>query len=297
MTIKVDDFLYEGNSEVTIEIANDGAGSIGYYIAAKEFPDWLEISSVKGVVEDQTEIVLRCNRAKLTEEIQNVRLLIKQATNDVYAFDTTLSEYGAVAVEINARSHNTKPLPPMTFLENNGVITIEANHFCGKKDVADGVNGQAGFIELVNYGRSGAGMKVFPATASFKPEDEKPTLAYRFLIEETGEYGVEVWATPTNPVKFKHPLRFMLTGPKDGGQIITAVDSCFNAGSPSDRKWCQGVLDNIRISKVSLTFEKGVQEISIGALDANFIAERILIYKRDNAPLPSYLGPPESFHC
>ena len=166
---------------------------------------------------------------------------------------------------------------------------MEANHFCAKKDT------QAGsFLELENYGRSGAGMKVFPTTANFGEQDEKPSLSFRFLIEETGNYTAEIWLTPTNSVQNKRPLRFALAS-QGKTQVITAVPSDFNAGSPSDRRWCEGVLDQIRVSKASLSLEKGVQEISIGALEAALVLERVLIYKEGGGPLESYLGPKESF--
>jgi hypothetical protein len=278
MTIMVPDFLYEGNSEVILEIANDGVGSINYVIEADKECDWLEISAPKGTVSFQEEVTLRCKREKLTDEIQSVRLLIKDSAT-------------VVAVEIKAKANNTKTLPIMTFLENNGVIVIEAGHFYDKKDTAAG-----GFIKLENYGRSGTGMKVFPVTANFKSAGEKPSLTYRFLTEEAGEHIVEIWMTPTNPVKIKSPLRFLLKDSKGSAQEITAVNADYNAGSNSDRQWCQGVLDNIRISKAILVLEKGLQEITIEALDANLILERLLIYRKSHEPLSSYLGPPESFY-
>jgi hypothetical protein len=277
-TIKIDDFLYAGNNEVIIEIANDGIGCVNYVIESQNY-EWLEISSVKGAVENQEEITIRCNKEKLTEEIQKARLLIKD--------DETV-----VALEIQARVIN-KNLPPMTFLENNGVIAINVNHFCDKKDIPG-----AGFVELKNYGRSGCGMKVFPTTINFNEADEKPALSYRFLIEESGEYTVEIWTTPTNPVRNKSPLRFIVaqTGLKNSQEIVTAVPADFRAGDSSDYRWSNGVLDNIRISNVLFTFEKGVNEISLSPLEAALIIERILIY-RQGVELPqSYLGPPESFY-
>jgi hypothetical protein len=276
MTIEVDDFLYAGNDEVILEIANDGIGSIEYTIEPQKEYSWLQISSVKGTVECQEEVTLRCNRQKLTEETQSARLVITGGET-------------VVAVEVRAGNINTKDLPPMTFLQNNGVIVMEANHFCGKKDTAC-----ASFAELENYGRSGAAMKVFPTLASFGEQDEKPSLAFRFLIEETGSYTAEIWLTPTNSVQNKRPLRFALEA-QGGQQTITAVPADFNAGSPSDKRWCEGVLDQIRVCKASLTFEKGVREISIGAMDAGLVLERLLIYREGKAPLESYLGPQESF--
>ena len=276
MTIKIDDFLYFGNDEVILEIANDGIESINYTIEADR-RGWLEISSMQGNVESCEEIVLRCNKQKLTEDIQSTRLVIKD-------------EETTVVVEVRARAEKIKNLPKMTFLENNGIIAIEANHFCGKKDAYGG-----SFVELKSYGRSGQGMKVFPTTTNFGEKSEKPMLTYRFLIEETGDYTAEIWMTPTNPVQYKRPLRFVLYS-QNTEEIITAIPDDFLAGDTHDSRWCGGVLNNIRISKAQLSLEKGVQEISIGALEAGLVLERILIYKKSNPPLKSYLGPAESFY-
>jgi len=304
--IQIDDFLYAGNDEVILEIANDGIGYLDYVIKPDADYDWLEIlsssfvSSLSGKVKTQEEIVIRCDRTKLGNVIQNAKLLIKDK-------ETT------VAIEINAKNPDINGLPKMTFLQNNGVITIEANHFCSKQDITISHNNRnCGFIELDNYGRSGftaksagasdksgekcGSMKVYPVTFDF-PESvrERPSLSYRFLIEEKNEYIIEVWTTPTNSIQNKRPLRFMLASSGET-QIITAVPSDFKAGNPHFDPWCQGVLDNIRVSKTYYTFEKGVQEISIGAMEAGLILERILIYKKDCAPLKSYLGPPESYY-
>ena len=292
MTVEVDDFLYAGNDEVIIEIANDGIGSFNYVIEPDASHDWLEISSLKGAVESQEEIILRVKRENLTEQIKTARLLIKDGET-------------AVAIEIKAKNVNVKELPSMTFLENNGVITINANHFCGKKDVSS-----CGFIELKNYGKnipsrvknaassvstnSGA-MKVFPTTSSFSEKDEKPSLEYRFLIEEAGDYITEIWTTPTNSIQKNCPLRFQLTN-KNEKQLITSVPLDFRAGDYYDGRWNESVLNNIRVNRISLTLEKGVQEISISALEAGLVLEKILIYRKNCKPLQSYLGPPESFY-
>jgi hypothetical protein len=264
MTIKVDDFLYELNDRVVLEIANDGIGELEFKVEA-EIPDWLAADIFKDA------IILRCDREKLTEKIETARLLIKH-------------DDAAVAVEVRAKAVDAEDLPPMTFLEDSGVIVMHANHFCANNSA-----GNAAFTELQNYGRTGVGMKVFPTTVDFTQTDQKPELVYRFLVPEGGEHIVQVWTTPTNSVQNKRPLRFMLNG-----QVITSVPEDFRAGSPGEWRWCKGVLDNIRVSETKLTFEKGVNEITIGALEAGLILEKILIYKKKNEPKKSYLGPPES---
>jgi hypothetical protein len=105
-----------------------------------------------------------------------------------------------------------------------------------------------------------------------------------------------VWTTPVNSIQNKRPLRCHLESSNGEKQIIVTVPEDFRAGSPSDERWCQGVLDNIRINKTSFKFEKGVQEISISALEAGLVLERIVIYPKNNPPLKSYLGPLESFY-
>jgi len=297
MTLKIDDFLYAGNDEVVLEIANDGIGSFDYTINYEQGcgeNSWLIVSSLKSAVDDIEEITLRCDRQKLSafgEKTQTARIIIKDRETTVIA-------------EIKARMINTENLPPFTFLENNGVIVMEANHFCCKKDVKRG-----SFTELKNYGRSSVAsgmdcvakgmdcgaMKVFPTTADFNEDEEKPSLTYRFIIQNECDYTIEIWTTPANSVQNKRPLCFMLTGAKNKTQIITAVSSEVKAGSPGDKDWCRGVLDNIRISKAYLTLEKGIQEISISALEAGLILERILIYRKEDSLLKSYLGPRESF--
>jgi hypothetical protein len=276
MTITINDFLSVGIDEVIIEIANDGIGTLDYVIETEKDYDWLELSALKGTVEFQDELIIHCNKEKLTNEIQTARLYIKDSET-------------VVALEIMAKSHYNVNLPSMTFMADNGIIVMEAKHFAEKKDTALGA-----FTELNHYGRSGSGMKVFPSTANFMEADEKPTLTYRFLMDESGDYTVEIWTTPANPAQANQALRFMLGKPKGEQYTITTVPADFVAFH-TDLRWCQGVLDNIRKSIASLTFEQGVQEITIGALEAGLVLERILIYKKGDEPLGSYLGPKESY--
>jgi len=275
MTMIIDDFLYAGNESVIIEVANDGISKLDYTIEGND-TNWLEISSLNGTIENQKDVVLTCNRSKLTKEIQSVRLLIKDKET-------------VVAIQIRAKADATG-LPELTHLENNGVVIIKANNFCDKKDVDAG-----GFVHLENYGRSGTGMKVYPTTANFTETDDKPELSYRFLAEESGDYTVEVWTTPTNPLRNNTPIRFTINAEGNSEQLITTVPADF-VPFHTDSRWCDGVLDNIRKTKTVLTFNKGVGEITIGALEAGLILERILIYRNDNTPKPSYLGPQESFY-
>lgn len=62
-------------------------------------------------------------------------------------------------------------LPPMTFLGRGDMFTIKAEHYCNKKDTEKGE-----FRILKDYGKHGTGVKVFPSTAAFGENEEKPEL-------------------------------------------------------------------------------------------------------------------------
>lgn len=280
--INVDDFLFEGNKEVVLELANAGTGELSYEISGGA--PWLQIVPDKGKLQLMQEVKLICNRELLTEETQKVCLKIQSSKSGL-----TTEEKADVEIEVSARSVH-HGYEPMTFLPDKGIITMEAHHFCRQKDTEKGR-----FRELKGYGRSGHGMKVFPFTANFAETEQAPSLTYRFLAQETGEYQIEVWISPTNPMQSGAPLRFVLESPDGIRQIVNTVPEDFRAGDWSDSGWSKGVVDQIRIVKTKIHCQKGIQEITIGALEAGLILERILIYCKGNEPKASYLGPMESY--
>ena len=286
MEILVDDFLYEGNEEVILEIANDGIGEINYTIETQcgagcsceeeAAGGWLNVSPVSGKVSMQQEVVLKCDRSRLKREEETVRLLIRDSET-------------CVAVVVRGLSRLPEGLPAGTFLENKGVIAMEAHHFALRHDVARG-----GFKELKGYGRSGYGMKVFPVTQDFGPEEDAPSLTYRFYLEKGGDYNIEVWSAPVNSVQDKRPLRFAVEA---GGvrQTVEVITADFRAGDPGDPRWCQGVLDQVRVTKVKAVLPGGLQTLTLDALEAGLVAERILVFPAEKKLPQSYLGPQESF--
>lgn len=280
LCIRVDDFLSEGVEEVVLEVCNDGVGSIRYEIMAEggEMPRWLTVSPMQGETADLQRVILSCDRQYLSLEPQKVRLLINDG-------DTT------VAVEVQGKKQDMAALPAMTFVGTNGVITMEANHYAEKKDVEKG-----GFAELVGYGRSGSGMKVFPTTSDFTKDEEKPELTYSFLISGEGDYRVEVWTTPTNSLHSRRPLQVQLTAGTGERKILQILDEAYRGGENSDGQWCQGVLNQIRVTGTELHFEGGVQKLTVGAMEAGLVLERILIYPEGRKLPSSYLGPKESFY-
>lgn len=291
--IQVHDFLDMGRDEVVIEISNDGVGALNYTVKAEtgEIPSWLKLSSTEGVTETITRLKLTCDREALAkticeecgeqgeckaETIQTVRLLIDDGST-------------VVALEVKAANTDLNKVETRSFLPADGVIVMEAHHYAEKKDVEG-----AAFVCLEGHGRSGNGMKVLPSTAEFLPRDEKPTLTYRFEIPEAGRYRVELWTSPVNSLVNRRALRVHL---ETAGQKknLNVLDADFKGGDYNDPRWSAAVMNQIHVVGTNMKFEEGPQYLSISAMEAGVVLERILIYPVDKGPKPSYLGPQESY--
>ena len=278
MVIAVPDFQYAGCNEVILEIANGGVGSLHYQITVEDsggggLPDWLTVMPMEGSTEKISEVSIRCIRDKIQDECQQVRLLISDG-------DTT------VAVDVSGKAVKTAGLSDNAdhiFLMKNDIIVINAEHFCGKKDTAKGK-----YTLLKNYGKYGCGLKVLPSTADFDETEEKPEVTYRFYLEEVGEYQADIITSPFNSVVNHRSVNIMVNDKK-----IELLPADFRAGDYNDARWCAGVLDQERRCSVILPFEKGVQELTIGALEAGVVLERVLIHKPEIVLPDSYLGPEE----
>ncbi len=277
--IEIHDFLYAGVEEVVLEVANEGEGILHYTIQDEkgQIPCWLEISPAKGDVLNLTRVKIRCVREKLSPKIWHTRLFVKDRETQV-------------ALDILGAGVKTKGLSPMTFLPSPEGIIIGAEHFAGKKDVAGGA-----FRVIEGYGKYGAGVKVFPVGASFQQEEEKPSLTYRFWLQEEGVYRVQVLTAPTNPPTPGQPLRLVLDNHRGERKLLEILPSKYLAGNERDPLWADGVLNQIRSSSAFLFFGKGEQELSIEAMEPGVVLEQIRISLRDREFKESYLGPEESF--
>lgn len=295
--IRVHDFMSMGCDSVTLEISNDGAGSLHYTVRAREgeLPGWLGISSVEGDVEEMAYLTLACDRKVLAEStgascpdngeghshgispVQTAELLISDGD-------------AVVVVEIRARDYEISKLPDMTFLPTGDIIVMEAPHYSQNKPAGGGT-----FTLLEQYGRSGGGMKVLPSTLDFTMDEERPELMYSFLIPRAGEYRVELWMTPVNSLQNGRTLNVAVGASENDTRKLEILGSGYRGGENSDGQWCRGVLDQIRKKDTVFTFKEGVQHLTIGALEAGLVLERILIYPADKTLKESYLGPAESF--
>lgn len=319
MVIAVPDFMDAGCEKVTLEIGNGGYGSFRYCItvngvegsaetadgggeSAHQLPGWLEVFPMEGTVESLQEVSLICRRERLPREKQTVSLSVKDEAAEVIVevsgqavkgCDKILAvrdRMGMPVIKCSEVTDDGEELPPMTFFPRKGVVSIGAEHYCRKKDREKG-----SFQIIEDYGKYNCGVKVFPSTAAFGEKDEKPELVYRFLAEETGEYRVELYTAPANPLVYGESVNLVVSS---GEKSVKAqlIPADFRSGDSGDDRWAKPALDKVRKTIVKLPFRKDVQELAIGAMEAGTILERILIYQAEKAVEEAYLGSEESSH-
>lgn len=274
--IIVDDFLDGQTREVTLELANTGIDLVDYEIQGSA--SWLELSDASGCLSLLQELHLTYHPERMTLDEDRVILTIRSTKSRLVVEHKP-------EIQIVVSACKKKELLPRTAYPRKGLIAIDAPQYYEKH-----CRSGAEYVELEGYGRSGFGMKVFPNTASYTMEEEAPSLRYRFAVDSPGQYEAEFWLTPTSPVLYQGAHRLALQLNDGTKQAISLLPETYRAGDWRDSVWSKGVMDHIRKVTVPITCDTLLNTLTISALDAGVILERILIYPKDNPPLDSYLG-------
>ncbi len=270
-----DDFLYEGNSGITVEISNEGIGTFEYKVNMPSC-QWLSVSSTEGTVEDYEKITFFCDRSKLTH--QQEEALVKITDGDTL-----------VVLRFRGEKTNISDLPAGTFLPDRGWICMEAAHY----STAYAPEGYR-WVELKDYGLSGSGMKVYPDTYTFTAEKE-PALFYQIAVRSSGTYQLELQIAPTNPLNRQSRLNYGAGINDEAAVYYNTVPADYQIGALEDLPWVDGVLNNRRICRCPITLKTGLNTVGIYAPDGGLVLERILIFAEGTVVPMSCFGPPESY--
>jgi len=194
-----------------------------------------------------------------------------------------------VTVKVKAVRYDISGLPPMTFVDTHGYVSIEAEHYA--KNVSMG-GGEWKVIE--DYGRTLSSMKVFPTTLEAKkPGVDSPYLEYRFTSKTDDEVTVYVYLAPTNNLTANTGMKYAISVDSGKPVIVETFDK--NTPVGYGKVWEEGVMLNCRISKTKHKLDKEkVHTLRIYMVDAGFVLQKIVIDSGSNV-LESFLGPEESF--
>ncbi len=284
------------------EVANAGEGTMKYHIVWEA--DWFTVEpasdgteccvegqKITGEVEDVTTFVVRLDPAKVKQTSQAVIAIY--GDNCEETAERSENEYSETRIDIEVLAENVEvaKISGSTFVENNGVIAIEAPHFA--TSVAAGAGEWKAFDK---FGKTLGGVKAFPVTAQFSLQDDAPYVEYRVYVKEAGDYELTLYTAPSNPVLYKGKMNVAVRTNDNAYQVVNTIPEEGYVPWLSD-DWARGVLDQIHQSSTKVSLEKGENIIAIKAMDPAVVLEKLVLVREDKKCPESYLGPTESYQC
>jgi hypothetical protein len=252
-------------------------GRLPFEFEIENIPPWAEVSNRKGTVHDEIRVWVSIDWIKIPEgKIQGI-LTIK-GTGKTAKIGLTVF----------------RPFIPgkfLGFIEGNGYVSMEAEHFTHKTD-----KGENHWICIEDYGHTLSGMRATGGTNDVPliPGSGSPCLEYRIYLFSAGMIRVNAAFAPTLNFKPGSALRFAIAMDNEKPQIVTLVPEDYNAQN-GNADWEKAVSDNLRTSCTSHHIpEPGDHTLKIWMVDPGAVLQKIVV---DTGGLkPSYLGPPESYY-
>lgn len=255
-----------------IEIINGTNEPISYELSCNAA--WIQVSRSSGDVEKTETISISVDWDTISESSNGV-IVISGAGQ-------------VVEVEVRAKVMDTLSLPKGTFVPEDGIICMEAEHFV-KSEPYHGYE----WKKLDEYGKTLSSMKIYPTTENFDEIGKAPSLTYRVLIEEEGDYTLRGIVAPTNILEDGRRMRYAVAVDESSPVEADTLTKDFFVGAGfRGTSWATGVLENAHKAETELSLSKGLHEITVYGLDAGVVLQRFVLYKGE---LPeSFFGPEES---
>jgi hypothetical protein len=176
------------------------------------------------------------------------------------------------------------------FVESNGYVSIEAEHFERAVDRAP-----LYWQLLPRIGRTAAGVTPFPATAARQSLGEDAArLEYEAQLWSAGPVKVYAYLSPRNNVRDSDGLEYAVSFDDAEPQVVN-VTTALN-GMPMNRSFERNTSDNVNLTSTEhVIAAPGRHVLKFWAVDPTVILQKLVI---DTGGLKSsYLGPPESFRA
>ncbi|HMQ08976.1 MAG TPA: glycosyl hydrolase 115 family protein [Saprospiraceae bacterium] len=259
------------NQNYYIDIINRGQEELKYAIKGKE--NWIKLSSESGATLYNEKVYVSIDWDKAPKGEINGEILISG----------TGKEY---SVQVPIRNE----LPKVAgFIENKGVIAIEACHFTKKIDAKD-----AHWTVIPNLGRTSSSLIIEPVTAERQVLlKNSPRVEYEFTTFSSGDFKVETYLSPTQDFIKQGGLKYAIAIDNENPQIINMNEGEIIPDYKYADWWMKSVGDHIKIKVSSHKVDvPGKHVLKIWMIDPGIVFQRFVI---DAGGLkPSYLGPVES---
>ncbi|CAN96921.1 hypothetical protein sce6752 [Sorangium cellulosum So ce56] len=285
---------YQTQPEQYIEVFNRGREPLEYTIdvalpvecptgwaANTPCPPWLNVYPSQGVVDKEVRATVRVDWVMIP-------------TNQTFPVDVPITVTGSdgSSVVVTARVEDPRQVAwkPNRFIEANGYVSMEADHFSraiGTDDVEWKV--------LPDIGRTGSGVTPFPVTAEAQePGAASPRLEYDMHLTSSGPVNVYVYVSPRNNFQnWAEGLQYGVSfddGPVQKVNTSHAVELNGNG----NKIWERHTSDNANIMRTKHTIAAaGDHTLKVWMVHPGVIVQKIVVDA--GGMKESLLGPPESY--
>ena len=268
-----------GKQQRTIEVFNKGKKS--FTATAKVSAPWIIISHTSIQVETKARIQVSIDWSKVP---------VGDASGSIQIAGTG---WGSASIAVKAFNPGIKQSELKGFVESDGYIAIEAEHYQRKGDARDddALDGKGAILrweKIPEHGRTLSSMSVYPITdTSFASVKQAPYLEYEIYLTRAGTFSITGLFAPSWPMIPGRGLRYAIAIDDQPAQII---DLTADMGGAT---WEETVRTDVRTSRSEHVFNKpGVHKLRVYSLDPGVTLQKIMI--DTGGLLPSYLGPQES---
>ena len=260
-----------------LEVFNKGQAPFEFNISSGT--PWIKISKTKGLVEKD-------RRVWISMDWDKVPVGRNKGTLEVAGIGRK--------VEVSVTAFKPAEISPGTlqgFVESNGYVSMEAEHYSNKTDV-----GGNRWIKVEDFGHTLSAMRATAETDApvLTPGEDSPCLEYQMYLFTQGSIEVEPVFSPVLNFLPGKAVRYGISFDNEDSQIVTLVPEDYDARN-GNRDWEKSVSDNVRKGHSTHTLsDKGYHTLKIWMVDPGVVVQKIVV--NTGGVKPSYLGPPESFY-
>lgn len=277
--LHLQDFLQPDVCEAAISIASLSEQLAAYKISSSDA--WLTCShyegKLDGIIKTKDVITIHIDRHAINEASAEGKLEVELPL-------------GKVIIYVHVAQDVYSELDNRTYIQTTDYIAIEAEHFASKQAA---VSRLGSFEVIKGYGKTLSAIKAFPTDAYFTAGEDAPSVEYLMALNSEGEYEVQLFMQPSNPVKQEGKLYCAIQ--LNNGEIQT-VNTLPTAYRVDNSDWAAGVLNHIRTVKISVKATAGLNRLRVYAVSPGFVLEKLVIVKQGVNLPASYVGPKETYY-
>lgn len=251
---------------------------------AETSDDWIVLSQTSGATRTEQRVLVSADWDKVSGTAEG-EILIYNADENGNKIGEAVATFDVIAVnsDVEYGDHTG-------YIEANGYVAIEAEHYSEAVEGDDGRNWQV----FVSNGRHGDTVKAMPDTA-VKTEDwdSAAKLVYSVYFENAGTYKLTLERMPvlnegTDETGAKRTMNIAVGVSDDEPQVLV--------GECEATLWGlrQSVMDMHQKLSCNITVEQGWNDIVVYMSDASFVWDRMVIETVSGALRSTVLGPAES---